>query len=170
MSKSDRRPEHVEQRLARREAELAHFGTLAYAVRVVLMRDWDPCGIDDVPECADEYDSYIPTVCRLLLDGCSVVDVANYLFWVESERIGLRSWVFDNCLKVATTLRGLLPAIGERYRRMHSGASIEVEVICGGLGDLALMSTANGVDIVLTDAPAAIGEFLKRNAYEKVST
>lgn len=35
-------------------------GTVEGDIAVILMQDWDPIGIKDVPECGDEYDSYIP--------------------------------------------------------------------------------------------------------------
>jgi hypothetical protein len=29
------------------------------SIRLVLLRDWDPIGVQDVPEAQDEYDSYV---------------------------------------------------------------------------------------------------------------
>ncbi len=30
------------------------------AIRKILMEEWDPIGVSDIPEAQDEYDSYIP--------------------------------------------------------------------------------------------------------------
>jgi hypothetical protein len=58
-------------------------------IRHILMSKWDPIGVSDVPEAADEYDSYIGDVYELL--NCSATDekIAKYLRWVETERMGL---------------------------------------------------------------------------------
>ncbi len=36
------------------------------AVGRIFLEDWDPIGVDDVPEAQGEYDSYVPGVCELL--------------------------------------------------------------------------------------------------------
>jgi hypothetical protein len=33
--------------------------TIQESIHDILLRDWDPIGINDVPEARDEYDSYI---------------------------------------------------------------------------------------------------------------
>jgi hypothetical protein len=35
------------------------------SIREILLRDWDPIGVNDVPEAQDEYDSYVGGVYRL---------------------------------------------------------------------------------------------------------
>jgi hypothetical protein len=37
------------------------------AIRAVLMQEWDPIGVADTPEAADEYDVYISKVHGLLI-------------------------------------------------------------------------------------------------------
>ena len=37
------------------------------AIREILLRDWDPIGVADVPEAQDEYDSYISQIYGLLI-------------------------------------------------------------------------------------------------------
>lgn len=101
------RPEYVEQRIARRKAELESFGPLTSDVREILMRDWDPCCISDVPQCADEYDSYIPTVCRIVLDRRTVDDITNYLHFVQSDWMGLRHCGLWKCREVAERMASL---------------------------------------------------------------
>lgn len=36
------------------------------AVREILYRDWNPCGIDGLPE--NEYDTYVPLVAKLVVN------------------------------------------------------------------------------------------------------
>ena len=31
-------------------------------IQKILLREWDPIGIQDIPEAQDEYDSYIPFI------------------------------------------------------------------------------------------------------------
>ena len=52
-------------------------------IRVVLMSKWDPIGVNDVPEAADEYDSYIGGVYELLERGASEESIRAYLANVE---------------------------------------------------------------------------------------
>lgn len=56
-------------------------------IRRILMAEWDPIGVGDVPEAADEYDSYIGGVYKLLELGASQDDIGNYLREIEVDRI-----------------------------------------------------------------------------------
>jgi hypothetical protein len=58
-------------------------------IRKVLMDDWDPIGVRDIPEASDEYDSYIPKIHHLLKSNASVSDIQDYLYEVVSERMEL---------------------------------------------------------------------------------
>jgi len=53
------------------------------------MSKWDPIGVSDVPEAADEYDSYIDGVWSLLKNTASDDVIAEYLRKIETERMGL---------------------------------------------------------------------------------
>lgn len=53
------------------------------------MSKWDPIGVSDVPEAADEYDSYIDGVWSLLKSAASDDVIAEYLRKIETERMGL---------------------------------------------------------------------------------
>ena len=59
------------------------------AVRKALLRDWDPIGIRAEPGAQDEYDSYVPMVCKLLMTGRPRHEVFDYLWWLETEHMGL---------------------------------------------------------------------------------
>ena len=58
-------------------------------IRRILMSTWDPIGVRDEPQAADEYDRYIGDVCDLLKRGEAHRDIYEYLLWVETERMGL---------------------------------------------------------------------------------
>ena len=58
-------------------------------IRRVLMEEWDPIGVEDVPEAADEYDSYIGGVFDLLERKASGDELAEYLRRIEIDRMGL---------------------------------------------------------------------------------
>jgi hypothetical protein len=75
-------------------------------IRLILLRDWDPVGVQDEPNAQDEYDSYVGGVYRLLVDGASPKVIAEHLARIEGERMGLPSSV-DRRIPVATKLRGL---------------------------------------------------------------
>ncbi len=48
-----------------------------------------PIGINDVPEASNEYDAYVRGVHKLLTAGKGATDVFDYLWWVETEHMGL---------------------------------------------------------------------------------
>ncbi len=58
------------------------------AIRQILMSEWDPIGVNDTPEAADEYDSYIGPLLDLLNARAGSDAVAEYLQKVEIERMG----------------------------------------------------------------------------------
>jgi len=59
------------------------------ATREVLMREWDPIGVSDIPEAADEYDSYIGEVYGLLVGREPLHERVAFLWWVETQHMGL---------------------------------------------------------------------------------
>jgi hypothetical protein len=59
------------------------------AVRRVLADKWDPIGVSDTPEAADEYDMYIGGVCELLDNHATLDQIAGYLEKIEVQRMGL---------------------------------------------------------------------------------
>ena len=59
------------------------------AVAEVLMRDWDPIGVSDVPEAQDEYDSYVPEFVALLARNASEEEIAHALYRIETVAMGM---------------------------------------------------------------------------------
>ena len=58
-------------------------------VSEVLYHQWDPIGGAGEHLPRDEYESYVPQVFRLLKGSVDGKDVAEYLHWVATERMGL---------------------------------------------------------------------------------
>jgi hypothetical protein len=58
-------------------------------IRQVLLRDWNPIGVNNDPELADEYDSYIAPVYRILVGGRSEDDLIELLYRAERDQIGM---------------------------------------------------------------------------------
>lgn len=70
-------------------AHLEKAKQLSKSIRSLLLGEWDPIGINDVPEASDEYDAYVRGVHKLLAAGNGATDVFDYLWWVETEHMGL---------------------------------------------------------------------------------
>jgi len=81
------------------------------AIRMVLLKEWDPIGVADVAAAQDEYDSYIPTVYKLLIRKSPRHAIIDYLWSVETEHMGLAGSrqtterVVDRLLKIADELK-----------------------------------------------------------------
>jgi hypothetical protein len=54
-------------------------------VRAILLRDWDPLGIGENPNLADEYDDYIPGIIQLLDNRCTFEQLKSYLLDIEGR-------------------------------------------------------------------------------------
>lgn len=76
-------------------------------IHEILLRDWDPIGVADVPECQDEYDAYVGGVYRLLSEGASSEDVAMQLRHVETVWLGIVAGTQEHLLEVARNLCAL---------------------------------------------------------------
>lgn len=73
-------------------------------IRQVLLHDWDPIGVADVPEAQDEYDSYIGGVYRLLVGGARPKVIAQHLATIQGDTIGLPVRTYKDLLPVARKL------------------------------------------------------------------
>jgi len=63
----------------------------ATGVRRILMETWDPIGVADAPEAADEYDSYLGPLGAQLREGATATAIENYLRHVRKTLMGLDS-------------------------------------------------------------------------------
>jgi hypothetical protein len=59
------------------------------AIRGVLLREWDPIGVADIPEAQDEYDAYVSQVHGMLIRREPLHKMIDFLWWVETEHMGL---------------------------------------------------------------------------------
>ena len=57
----------------------------------ILLKEWDPIGIQDIPEAQDEYDAYVSSVYQLLISRKSEREIFEYLWWIETKHMGLSS-------------------------------------------------------------------------------
>lgn len=61
----------------------------------ILWKDWDPIGINDISP-RDEYQSYTPIVFTLKRKGANQEEIANKLYQIETETIGVNGNI-ENC-------------------------------------------------------------------------
>ena len=62
---------------------------LTAAVKEFLYREWDPIGVNANELCHDEYDSYAPTICRMLQQGVDEFRLAQHLRQLQSVSMGM---------------------------------------------------------------------------------
>lgn len=60
----------------------------AAAVREILLKDWDPIEVADIAP-ADEYDSYIGGIVRLIAERASAEEIARHLRNVAETQMGI---------------------------------------------------------------------------------
>jgi hypothetical protein len=77
-------------------------------VREVLLREWDPIGVGDNPECRNEYDRYARTICRYLKQGADEYRVTSYLARVRTQSMELSAAVPECDRAVAKRLLSFL--------------------------------------------------------------
>ena len=70
-----------------RKAKLAEAERYLTAIKVALLKEWDPIGVKDVPQAQDEYDSYAPHIYTLITTRQH--ELSDYLWWLETEHMGL---------------------------------------------------------------------------------
>lgn len=62
---------------------------LCAIIRETQLHDWDPIGVQEIPEAQDEYDSYVGSVFTLLDRRSSAAEVFEYLCKLETVHMGL---------------------------------------------------------------------------------
>jgi hypothetical protein len=55
------------------------------AVRKLLLREWDPIGVNHIPQCAHEYDTYADHAYVMLMSGHATDEIAAYLMRIATE-------------------------------------------------------------------------------------
>jgi hypothetical protein len=107
-----------------RTPERLHYDFVATRVGEILHWDWDPIGVAGVPQARDEYDSYVPQVVQMLIDGKKKEEIARHLYQIETESMGLTkgSHPSDHVEEVAATLIDHYDWIKESSERKGSGS------------------------------------------------
>jgi len=77
------------------------------AIRAILLKEWDPIGVADIPEAQDEYDAYVPGVYKRLITWASSEEIFAYLWDIETEHMGLYGNA-GHTRAIAERLRGLI--------------------------------------------------------------
>ena len=81
---------------------------LLVAVREILFREWDPIGVNGHPLCINEYDSYAPTICRMLRSGADEFKLTAHLRRLATDSIGWPGSKDDKHRKAARLLIALV--------------------------------------------------------------
>jgi hypothetical protein len=59
------------------------------AIKEVLLNEWDPIGVKEIAEAQDEYDGYVPTIYKMLIQQRTEQEIFDYLWWAETDHMGL---------------------------------------------------------------------------------
>jgi hypothetical protein len=73
------------------------------AIDEILWKEWDPIGINEFEGARDEYQMYLPKAYRLKQENANQETIAQYLFNIEVDRMGLFGNI-DNCKRVANLI------------------------------------------------------------------
>lgn len=73
------------QKLSQKDKELYR------RIDEILYYQWDPIGVSDVVWSRDEYQNYLPTVFKLVLEKSNKEEIEDYLSKVVTDQMGLRS-------------------------------------------------------------------------------
>ena len=76
------------------------------SVRQVLLQDWDPIGVRDIPQAGNEYDAYASPIAAKLTAKISMADLSKHLLEIETQSMGLAGNP-ERALVVAQKLRAL---------------------------------------------------------------
>ena len=76
-------------------------------ISVILLKEWDSIGVQNFPEAFNEYDSYVMSLYKMLIDKKPLQDIFEYLVWAESQHMGLSIVDRQHTHLVAEKLKGL---------------------------------------------------------------
>jgi hypothetical protein len=83
-------------------------------IREVLLRDWDPIGVSNVPQASDEYDAYLDEICVILMHDCADAAAVEARLWeIATNYMGISpaDWLSKRCSETASRLIGLRPQL-----------------------------------------------------------
>ena len=62
---------------------------LAAKIKAILLHDWDPIGVRDVPQAQDEYDGYVSRIASSMTATGAKQAIVAQLLEIERDRMGL---------------------------------------------------------------------------------
>jgi hypothetical protein len=83
----------------------------------VLFRDWDPIGVNALPQARAEYDIYADELCAMVRDEqATETAIAAHLFDISVTRMGVpnRAWCRERADRAAAILVALRPGFEKR--------------------------------------------------------
>jgi hypothetical protein len=66
----------------------------------IAWEDWDPIGLNKYEDARNEYYGYLPSILSKALNTNNYIELADFLFFIETERIGLDGNL-NKCIDVA---------------------------------------------------------------------
>ena len=81
-------------------------------IYIVLLNDWDPLGVSQIPEAQDEYNPYLPRIFHMVLEHADASKIAEYLQFVFNEQMGFGSSTIEKHMAVAEKIVHLGKEIG----------------------------------------------------------
>lgn len=69
---------------------MTRLSNLREQVKEILMKHWDPIGIQGIPEAAGEYDGYAGDIAKMVSVKTSTHDLENHLLRIEVASMGLQ--------------------------------------------------------------------------------
>jgi hypothetical protein len=76
------------------------------AIDEILWNNWDPIGMKYNGGPRDEYESYVPSIFSLKINGADAETIASKLFEIETKEIGYDKG-YENCKGVAEKIFNL---------------------------------------------------------------
>lgn len=77
------------------------------AIDEILWNDWDPIGVNDIEEVRDEYQSYIPHIFSLTIQGADKIKLSKHLFEIETKNMGMIGNL-NHCQAIAEKIINLM--------------------------------------------------------------
>ncbi len=74
-------------------------------IRSVLINDWDPIGIGDNPNLGDEYDGYIGSIMKILMQRLPNEEIVVFLKKIENTEMGIDNVDIKHLYEVAIKLK-----------------------------------------------------------------
>jgi len=88
-------------------------------VRELFWQEWDPIGVNTALEAQDEYDRYADKAYVMLMEeGRSAGEIANYLYYISSEYMGLGE---------SQKLKNLAVAVADKLISLRSSFEAETK-------------------------------------------